>query len=68
MNGRLDSPTGFYADDDDGSNSGLKYPRTDRRSMNEIKADWLQPINCCTRGQECIPNLYKGSDICDNKT
>ena len=37
------------------------------KKLERLKADWFQPINCCTLGQEDIPHLYKGSGICANK-
>ena len=43
-------------------------PASNKKKLERVKADWFQPINCCTLSQECIPHLYKVSGICDNKT
>ena len=43
-------------------------PASNKKKLEPYKADWFQPINYCTLSQECIPHLYKGSGICDNKT
>ena len=48
----------------------FKTPITasNKKKLERDKADWFHPINCCTLSQECIPHLYKGSGICDNRT